>query len=352
VFLLAPVADLQLDGLSMRSACKAEGKEYLFKLLDRVMKPTAAPSQERQPRWLNAMLSSLPAGNAVGDVLKRASAGDEAARAEIDGMGLWLCWRAGLGQSVRPHLRIAVDHAVEVEQASLEALRCLTEGAYGQAADAVAANPTIRCYANDVALARLSGAESQLAALPARAACLCEFLLSQVARVEVRISPARPAVSNAAFGALLAGDPVKRCNPGGVLIRSIQEWFGATSLEGFLKLNAGSRAPAVIDESTLKRWSSGAVFPSSDKVGHLIRSVLQATQAPAAEGQAVLDYFGEQYWAARRLQKLLEIARQLHRSAPASFGWQEMLGDTTPDAWCRRRYPSWVAHWNGQARAC
>lgn len=267
-------------------------------------------------------------------------------------MGLWLCWKAGLGGSVRPHQRIAIDHAVEVEQASLQALGCLTEGAYGQAADLVAANPLIRCYANDASLARLSCAESHVAALPARAACLCEFLLSQIARVEVQIASARPAISNAVFGALLDGDPARRCNPGGVLVRSIQARFGATSLEGLLKLNAGSTEPAVIDESTLKRWSSGAVFPSNDKVAHLIRSVLQTTQASADDGQAVLDYFGEQYWAARRLHKLLEIARQLYRSAPASFGWQEMLGDTTPDAWCRRRYPFWVEHWKRQGLAC
>lgn len=349
VFLLTPDADMKLDGFSLRAALKADGKEYLFKIFDRAMRGEPGQSQGQMVRQLTTLLSGVPTMPAFLDVIKRGIAGDEDARAEAVGMGLWQCWRAGAGDRGPLHQRIAIDHAIEVEQACRRAALHLRDKSFDHVAASIADAPLIRPYASDASLARLAVATSDLAALPTRAACLCEFLLSQVARVDVRTAASRSAGKGDEYGHLLFG--VDRCNPGGAVIRWIQARLGAATLADILTLNAESSAPAIIDESTLKRWSSGAAFPSGAKLGKLVASILTRKWPTLMEVEPELDLIGSQYWAARRLQKLLEIARRLQaldNSTVTPFGWQQMMGDTTPDAWCRRRYPLWVAHWRKQ----
>lgn len=348
VFLLTPEADMKLDGISLRSALKADGREYMFKVFDRVMRPKPGQSQEQLIRQVTALLPSDREDPPLLDVLRRAVSGDPAARAEAENLGLWQCWKAGLGEGVSLHHRIAVDHAIEVEQACLVILADLRDKSFDRVAAAITVDRRLSPYTTDATLDRLTVATSDISALPARAACLCEFLLSQVARVDAATQLSRGEKGSPNFAYLVGIDDGRRCMPGGNLIRWIQTRLGAATLEKLLALNAVNQVPAVIDESTLKRWSSDAVFPSSTKLGQLVLSALKSRDDVEGAVEAELNIIGAHYWAARRLHKLLEIARRLHaidRSAKEPIHWMQLMDDTTPEAWCRRRYPLWIAHW-------
>ncbi|RVU45959.1 hypothetical protein [Rubrivivax rivuli] len=348
VFLLTPEADAKLDGISLRAALKADGREYLFKIFERVMRCQPGQSQRQLIVQLDAL---YPKGREVPpllDLIRRAIYGDPVAISEAESVGLWQCWKAGLGERVPFHQRIAMDHAIEVEQACLAILADLRDKSFDRVAAAIAFDQRLRPYATDTALGCLTSATSEVTALPARVACLCEFLLSQVARVDVAMQLRRGEKGSQSFSYLVGTDDGKRCTPGGNLIRWIQTRFGVVTLEGLLALNAKGQAPAVIDESTLKRWSSDAVFPSGTKLGQLVLSVLKSRYDVGGVVQAELTVIGAHYWAARRLHKVLQIARRLHaidRSADERIRWMQLMNDTTPETWCRRRYPLWIAHW-------
>ncbi len=348
VFLLTPEADLKLDGVSLRAAFKSEGREYLFKVFERVMRPRPGESAEQLARQVSALLPKCPEVPPLLNVIRRAIAGDEAARAEADLAGIWQCWKAGVGAGVSLHRRVAIDHAIEVEDACRAMSTDLQERSFGRVAEAIAADARLRPYATDAALESLAAATTDVAALPARAACLCEFLLSQVARVEAEIQLSPGIRHRPGFGLLLDARSQNQCRPGGNLIRWIQARLGATTLEDLLTLNANSAGPASIDESTLKRWSSDAVFPSGTKLEGLVASILLSRRSTKEVAEAELSFIGVQYWAARRFHKILEIARRIDAVDAASsspIGWMRLLNDTTPEAWCRRRYPQWVKYW-------
>lgn len=207
---------MKLDGISLRAALKADGREYLFKIFDRVMRPKPGQSQAQLIRQVNALLPSGPDVPPLFDVIRRAIAGDPSARAEADNMGLWQCWKAGLGEGVQFHQRIALDHAIEVEQACLVASTDLRDKSFDRVAAAIAADLRLRPYATGAALERLAAATSDIAALPARAACLCEFLLSQVARVDVATRLSREATGSAEYVKLLGAENESQCRPGAI----------------------------------------------------------------------------------------------------------------------------------------
>lgn len=351
VFLLTPESQMKLDGFSLRAAFKADGKEYLYKVFDQVMQGRWKGSPEAILRLWKRIFSQsreLPPP----DVLKliRALEGDSMAQAEVAAWGDWGAYRAGVSDRLTPYQLAEVNLCIEIEQASCDALLHLQHERFGQTADAIRTEPVIRPYMNDAALLGLANATSPITALPARVAGMCEFLLAQAAFLDAMTAQDRQPHDPASYADLLGDQQDSRCSPGRELIRWLQRLLECESLGDLLRRSTDQRADTVIDDSTVKRWSSGAVFPSHDKLGQLVIPILRTSGVtPQTEGK--LQAIELRHRAARRLNQILEHARRLDQLEASRGGWIRMLDDTTLEAWCRRRYPTWLAHWREQSSA-
>lgn len=198
---------------------------------------------------------------------------------------------------------------------------------------------------------RLSSATSDKEALLARAVGLCEVLLSQVARVECLTLGW--ADYEGGFAHLTEFESGQPCNPGRQLFSRVRSLMGAKTLAELLK-QAASHAGYTPDERTVKRWSAGREFPRSEKLDQFIDSI-NAYRATTGDVPVPYARIQAQYWAAKRLQKLLELARLPWEAEPqnqdAHRPWSEMMNHDSAEAWIKARYPFWQKHWKHHFRA-
>jgi hypothetical protein len=150
------------------------------------------------------------------------------------------------------------------------------------------------------------------------------------------------------FDDLLMTHQNQTCNPGRELLRWMRSVLRAKTLNELFEMGKVSKdRPAVLDESTLKRWASGREFPREEKFRRYIQTVLE--KCDPVEMDAIARRVRTRYWVARRLHKLLELVRLVLQNEHNHPGDKNtisvLLGSDSADDWVQCRYAFWKAHW-------
>lgn len=321
----------------------------MLKGLERAIELDRMPLPPKLTHSFKVIASRVPPDATRDLVLRAVCDGDPTAQLELASLGIWALTQAarygdgGGGESW-------IQQFVEIEYASKRADSLLSAGDFAGAADALAADATLRCYLTDLALARLAGASDLVDALPCRIAGICEMLLSNVARVDIESRQQR--ASDDSFAWLLTGKLNEPAMPGRQLTKRTVKHLGPGTLEGLL-----SRASTLPDRdevnlSTLKRWNCGRDFPSRRKFGNLVKPILSLHSSRQSDGPDLVRY-GYDYWAARRLHKTLELVRKcaaLPLTGERPTGLLSLLGGNSPESWARARYVHWLEIWTETRR--
>lgn len=349
VFLLAPSAGLQLDGLpTMREMFKSEGLEHHYRVIEPLMH---GHEPESLPKALRSAQALLPRdGPDVLTTLRSALFdADPLARDEVSSWGVWEAVRRGIGAIDGTLLDWTISHCVEVERAAFEAEQLIGRGDFRGAAASIRRSDILGAYMTERMGVDLARAQSNADSVRSRATALFEFQLSQVARVEVRLRAERATLKVGGFLPLLVPAKNGRCRPGGEFLRWLQHRRNLPTIKGVLDHSAAhSKAgDSPVNEATLKRWSSGASFPTLEKLKALVRAL--ATTPGGKEPDAVeLEAAWYQFWAARRFNLVLTLAEQIvdrDQSMPESRRILYLLDASSINEWCQRRYAWWLAYW-------
>ena len=337
---LPSVADwMKLEGLTLRELTKASGVERLARIHEALIQTGTPADDQALLRSLKRLLAiTLPPDETLRADLTQAMTGQPRALLSIGVIGEWTAFRHGLAGHANPRQCICIDHAAELELASQVAWKDLVQGNRGGAARLVARHPELRLYASDTAIRLLGEAQSlEETALP-RLAMVCEFLLAQVARVQVQTDLAHRGERDLGFARLLQ---VRPCRPGRALMQWSMQRLGFRSQAQWL--GAVDHVTHAVDESTLKRWCSGHSFPTSNKLGPLIvAAVRQGTEATQAK-EDELAVFEAWFWAARRFAQLVIL---VNRALPCLPQHPQLLwSHQTADAWLHARLAHWCRHW-------
>lgn len=338
---MCPQDALKLDEGSICPNFVKIGNEPLVRSLERAAKLKRLSGSLQ--RKLRSLLEPMPGLRIQRLMLDTLDANAQSIQA-LNSIGLWAAFRAGCkAGNVDPLSLVLIDHCVEVEEASCTADALLAAGSYAEAAQHIGSNPALQDYFQVGALRRLAGATSQSEALSPRAAGWCEFMLAQVARMDLAFMDAGRKDANEDFSHLLDFDTQSPCKPGSALVRWLKGQFAVTSLHALLGLDHSN----CIDESTLKRWSSGREFPSQKTLGSFVRSI--ASTLPEDRRSQLLDEAGAHAWAARRLNKILEVAEWLfHLVAEDRLASPPFLVGNSASQWARQRYTFWLQHWRAR----
>ena len=328
---------LKLDDLSMSRVFKDMGLESLFKGVERARRL----SLQAVPESLLQLLAKVDAPQVMpfSNTLILAIEGDAAARREVELLGEWQVWRRSWETSGAAWL-LLIDHFVEIEMASQGVDTCIAEFRWHDAAELARASPLLNLYVNEVVVDILAAASTMQEALLARTVGLLEVLLAQLARLDVWMHPQQ--LPQDSFRLLLGmkSDMLRR--PGGALVHWLRQQVGAKTLAELLS-NDGQRD--LVSESTLKRWSSGAFFPSEDQ----FRSVVESCLSPQEDAaRSALHHRARvMFFVARRLDKTLRLAERLFSaSSGTSTSWgADLLGVPSASEWASSRYDWWLDHW-------
>lgn len=340
LILLSPESALKFDDLPIRGLFEQSGNASLYKVIKNAEKKKSM-LQTIPPSLKSALCDAQVFQPVLANTVLLAFSGDPEAKRELDALGHWAAYRRSRDHAERNEL-ILIDQYVKVEAACLDIDTCLTAQRWADAADLARLNPLVRPYLGDAALDTLAGAKTFQEELLPRFAGLLEFLLSQIALFDHAITT--QSTQPEGFEHLLVSGSDDQIQPGRGFVHWFMRRLGVDSLSGLLDLDSRSRS---LDESTLKRWSSAAEFPSEGTVREFVEAVLAGTAKTAKEeSNALWRQSSTQYWAARRLNRTLKLAEPLFSSTPETSSWgTRLLGAKTAAQWARQRYSWWHEHW-------
>lgn len=331
---------LRIGKILEPSARDARGFEALIKRLKRA----------------DSLRKAIPVVRALGTMIgerdlafpvEKAVAGDIAAQKQLDGMGPWNAFKRGWekhnaqrGSTGRSVFELIFEHGVEVESASIAAVRSLANHHMREAGERLASEAVLSGYLSPSALELFEHATDEAGVLPARCAGVLEFLLSQVARVEDHLKGRDPDVAFDGQRTFLDGTHGD-LNLSGALLVSLLGEGDHHSISAFLK---NARCP--LDERTLWRWKSGSHFPKETHYVALRDSV--AEQLARDQRGAFVGRADMHFWATRRLEQARRLAQVFFLpGSPA-----QLLQGTSASDWVRQRYPFWLERWRyGRALA-
>lgn len=284
------------------------------------------------------------------DDLRAALEGEPDVRNRMNALGDWelmarICTVDGWWQA-------SAAHCAEIEHASRQAVECLRQCDFTGLADEIQSNASLGSHFSNAALTVLRRTQSPEQALIVRAAGLCEFLLSQIARLSwVIVDQLGTDGASLEFSELLKPyDKDGRVLPGRAFMQFVMKETRAGHLSTLLSMadfrmqDADEPLPS---ETTLKRWHCGQVFPSERSLKALLSSLMQATTI-AVNPDAFHRRVGGMYAIARRMDFLMRMIRDLplppdwpHRQTPMMV----VLESTTVEDWITTGYSRWLAHW-------
>lgn len=355
---------LTMDGLSRSGIAKEVKMVSLMKRADILLKwlDTQPPSQEFTPAaakqmqrlWTGMREQGLL--DAIPDFdrdFSAALAGDQTAIASLGKTSLWQ-----FAEAVFPRanwLGESAAHCAEVERASQMALLLLRAGDHAALANEIETNSTLCLYFKPKALILLRSALSAEQVLAVRILALCEFLLGQWVRLA---SVWATHLSDEALidtqRALLAVSPDGLINPGRAFFQWFKNELGAKTIAHILELaQLQSKDPTDkwLDESTLKRWSSGRVFPSDKAFKELLKHLASGwgdRDLRTLRTRRIVAH----YFLARRLDTLMDFVQCLMPTRPAKqldASLFTLLEAPTMNEWLGTGFEKWLTHWRESA---
>lgn len=177
--------------------------------------------------------------------------------------GDWECFLSGM-QDESGFPSAFMKRYVEIERNSREADAALNAGEFARAAVLVYGNPNLCSYWRDEDLESLAQASDLAESLRPRLRAWLQLQLSILAERAVRsVELVEAQKICGSWEGLMAGECVQ---PGRHWIRMVKDLAGAKSLPDLLRqLQRGIPDVTFLpSEITLKRWSSGSVFPPFD----------------------------------------------------------------------------------------
>lgn len=351
---------LNMDGQSLASLTTGTRMESLLKSAKAIMDDPIVraggwehtPGVDKKVRRLVSVLSGHGVFECVQDFAidqRAALAGDPSARARLDALGYWeLASRAFVNDD---WLKASAVHCAELERASQTAYERLRQSDFVGAAHEIQSNPLLSTHFTATGLYVLRRVQLPEQALIIRAAGLCEFLLAQAARLSwVTIDFLDDASLLDAFQELLDRGESGCVNPGRAFFRFFLREAGAQSIGSLLSSAAPHIAEADLampNESTLKRWSCGKVFPSERALLALLRPLARNWDDKELKSQRSRR-IGAVYFVARRIENLSRLAQSLliqpggpHKEPALLL----LLECATVDEWIASGYWKWLTHW-------
>jgi hypothetical protein len=252
-------------------------------------------------------------------------------------LGIWRTYREGYACQLSHLEAQLVDYLVHIEAVSapIESLVRAKRGL--EAGKAIAAHPLLRRFTTPAALEQLSVAatpESFVWFQVPGAACV---LVSQVALLEWLLN--QSAGNRTTFEHLLVqqGNGI---NPGRRFIYWLKKFFKADAISDLLDLQIGMDQP--LDESTWKRWHSGANFPAIERLKPFVEHVLR--EKTEEEREQITSSIGAQLWAARRLHHAVGFLLRLQQADAKKTAVLLEQPSSLAD-WLTRTYAQWQKHW-------
>lgn len=342
---------MALDGIPLRKASAQLGAESLFR---RVFAPPLTGNGEPPAALIadvRSMIERLPQPELVKAPLLQALDGDPAASAWLSGLGLWQVMRLGMTSEVVSRFSVVVDHGVELEIAGREVDERARGREFGSLPALVRSNLALAPYMTSMAIDCLGEGTPEGAKAMAMAAGACEFLLSQVARVDVHPSLAlgeRPGKRFAEMSATLSGEG---CLPSRGFVDWMKQRYGARSLAELWDMapsdEDGRRHVAY---NALQGWHAGTTAPNRTKAEGFVGAIARSRGLRDDELSREWLLFDLHLWAACRVEATLRLVKYLKEivHSPGIPGILELLEAKDADEWCRRRYGRWVEHWGPQ----
>lgn len=341
LFLFDPESIMKLDGEPMRAQFTEAGYESLHRGLERAVHLNL----EQFPPRLGAQILEALAGappDPVLDALRRAISGDPTAAEAIRQLRPWEIYRAALGgHRSELGLRMA-DYFVHIERESVEVERLLAQRSFRDAALVVSQHPLLRRFVSPVALDALAEAKSQSSLVWFQLPGALAVLVSQVALLEGLMQT--DGTEQDDLGYLLTRHQA-RINPGRQFMQWLKGFLRVETIDDLLDLQIGMDEP--FDETTWKRWHSGAIFPPEQSLRRFMDHVLSANseETPGKETHAksMLLRIGTNHWAARRIHHVIGLLEHMERTDAQKTA--ALLGQLSPSAWLTSTYSQWREHW-------
>jgi hypothetical protein len=184
------------------------------------------------------------------------------------------------------------------------------------------------------------------------AAGMCEFLLSQIARVDACPSRVFGGKPGKRFQAMLQGDRADPVVPGRGFITWLKGRYGPETpslakLHGIVPVDHSDRLP--IDYKTLQSWNSGATVPDRRTAKMFVGAIVREMKIVEAQRQQdEWRQFDLQLWATIRLSRTLHMVTHLcaQKAGPGEPLFTDLLEVAGPEEWCRRRFEFWIDHWS------
>jgi hypothetical protein len=338
LFLFSPYVDMKLLGKTMRGVLTDEGKESLFKRLERLQREEH-PSAVETLRELLKLYPDSPFNHVIESALN----GNDTAQAKIDSMGLWEVFLYDKWAVPDGKLSHQGAFILEIERACKEPMRLVRENQAAKAASLLAAHPVMCQFLWPDALDIFSAAQEPLKLLPLQASVALEIRLSLVALVDVTVSAPAPPNADSRFSCLVPSIERQDLNPTSLFFRWLKKEVDVETIDGLLaKVKAENGR---IDTTTLKRWSNGSHQPNQEWLRILARDVFDDDDH---------EPLWNMYWASRYLNFIGYFAETLCERASGFIGtaqqhalapWPKMpFGCDSITSWFETRYPVWLTY--------
>lgn len=286
LFLLSPEIDMKLIGKTMRGAFVDQGKESLFKRIERLKHEE---DQAAAKGVLTELLAVLP-GTPIETVFAAAIDGDGDAMSYLASLGMWESCLYDRWARPNGGLNPQGFFILEIERACKDTEQLVREAKFELAAQAISTHPLLRLCVWPQALEIITSAETSAALLPLKVSVAFEIRLSLVALVDVTAAQVTGTPSASIFGCLLPSSELSG-NPTSLFFRWLKDEVGAQTIEALLDKDASGNG-GIADVTTLKRWSNGSHQPSKRLVRELAKEYF---------GNSDDEWLWDMYWASRYL---------------------------------------------------
>jgi hypothetical protein len=301
------------------------------------------------------MLDSFKPSSMLKEEWTKALNGDIALQEKFNAMGEWELMHLGISAVKEPNqfswCQEIASHGMEIELTSKEVNRVTLAREFNLIPDHIRSNELLLPYLSPTALEYLGKATTETLAIAPMAAGACEFLLSQVARIDVHPNEKIGGTPGCRFKDMIVEDATGPCIPGRNLVRWLKRQFDAKSTASLLsraQVDDQDRDP--ITYNTIQGWQSGKTCPTRSKAFKLWVGLAQRNGLESDALQDEWTQFEIQLWATSRMEATLRLVRNFAAclSTPESGRILKLLESSDLDDWCRRRYAFWLAHWKGR----
>lgn len=255
LFLLSPEVDMKLIGKTMRGVFVDQGKESLFKRIERLKHEEDPAAAKGVLTELLAMLPSSP----IETVFAAAIDGDGDAMSYIASLGMWESCLYDRWARLNGGLTPQGSFILEIERACKEPEQLVREQKFELAAQAISTHPILRLFVWPQALEIFASAETLAALLPLKVSVALEIRLSLVALADVTAAQATGTPSASSFSCLLPTSELSG-NPTSLFFRWLKDEVGAQTIEALLEKDASGkgRHRGRDDIKTLEQWFAPA----------------------------------------------------------------------------------------------